>query len=128
MSARFQCYHREDGWYWRLLGANNRTLGRSATAAADLHSSMRDAADLASVVPTARIDVVGNGRGWSWVLSDGHRIRAVSAGAYVRRLDCTRSIARFRASASTAELSDVVPPDRSGPTASASSSRRTLPR
>jgi len=106
--ARFQCYHRDEGWYWRLLGANNRTLGRSAGATDDLSATMRDIAEMAEVSQTGRIEVVGDGRGWSWVLTDGRRVRAVSTTAYVRRLDCARSVARFRASARGAELSRVV--------------------
>ena len=47
-------------------------------------------------------------------LTDGRRVRAVSTTPYIRRLDCARSIERFRACAGAAELSEVIVPERTG--------------
>lgn len=109
MSARFQYLRRDQGWVWRLLGANNRAIARSPEPCPDAIRARRDASTIARLAADGRIEVIGDGRGWRWVLLEDATIRAVSAGTFVRRSDCRRAVSRFRASAVTARLESPDP-------------------
>ena len=83
---------------WRLLGANNRELGRGAGLFPDLEScqaAVRDlVARLASASPGITSDS-GNTGAWSWRLDLGGRAVAVSCRTYLRHRECTYSLAHF---------------------------------
>jgi hypothetical protein len=97
----------DGSWFaWRLLGGNNRELGRSAvvhpsaTACRDAAARLRDrSSDLASVLATdAR-----QGR-WRWRVDDRDGTVAVSSRLYLRQRECTYNLAQFTAGAAGAVL------------------------
>lgn len=125
MSARFRYHRRPQGWTWRLLEANNRAIAQSSQPHRDPTLALRDAQAVALLATDGRIEVVGGGRGWRWVLLDDDGVRAVSAGVFVRRSDCIRAGTRFRLSVVLARLD---PPDgdtAAGDTAAGDSSVRS---
>jgi len=94
-------------WFaWRLLGGNNRELGRSAqvhpspAACRDAAVEVRNRiAALTSVLATdAR-----QGQ-WRWRLDDADAAVAVSSRLYLRQRECTYNLAQFIAGAPIAEL------------------------
>ena len=94
-------------WFaWRLLGGNNRELGRSAA----VHPSPAACREAAATV-RARIDEltavlasdVRQGQ-WRWRLDDAHSTLAVSSRLYLRQRECTYNLAQFIAGAPIAEL------------------------
>ncbi len=94
-------------WFaWRLLGGNNRELGRSAvvhpsaTACRDAAARLRERiSEFASVLATdAR-----QGQ-WRWRLDDGDQTVAVSSRLYLRQRECTYNLAQFTVGAAVAAL------------------------
>lgn len=107
MTTRFQVHHHDHGWWWRLVGGNNRPIAQSPDEHPDAGSARRDASSIASLAAGGRIQIVGDGRGWRWVLMDDGTIRAVSVGLFVRRSDCQRAISRFRSTAIRADIEEA---------------------
>jgi len=104
--ARYQCYQLEQGWFWRLLGANNRALAHNPSPLSDQQAAIADVSGVAALAADAPIDVVADGRTWRWVLLDQGTVRAVSTISYARRPDCVRAVTRFRRSAVLAPVSE----------------------
>ena len=71
--------------------------------------ALRDAIGVADLAVDGQIEVIGDGRGWRWVLLDDNDVRAVSAGVFVRRSDCVRAVSRFRLSAVVASIESPDP-------------------
>lgn len=96
---------------WRLLGANNRELGRSAGQFADLDSCQAAVHDLvariASAVPGITSDS-GHTGAWSWRLDLGGRAVAVSCRTYLRHRECTYSLAHFLGAAPEAVVATAL--------------------
>lgn len=97
----------DGSWFaWRLLGGNNRELGRSAvvhpnaTGCRDAAGRLRERiSEFASVLATdAR-----QGQ-WRWRLDDGDETVAVSSRLYLRQRECTYNLAQFTAGAAVAAL------------------------
>ena len=42
MASRYQIFSHGDGWWWRLLGANNRVLARSPAPFGTAEGAHRD--------------------------------------------------------------------------------------
>jgi hypothetical protein len=104
MPPRYQCHNLANGWSWRLLGANNRTLARSVRSFTTVADAVADSRAIADRAEKGRIDILNeNGTMWRWVFFLDREARAISAGAYVRRLECTRAADRFRTWASRAQ-------------------------
>jgi hypothetical protein len=114
MAARYQCFTHGIGWYWRLLGANNRVLARCADPFDNAGDAVRDARAVGLLAVHARIEVLTDtGSTWRWGLIDQGVLRAVSAGPYARRMECVRAVARFRGCAAVAPIQKepmVFPP------------------
>lgn len=93
---------------WRMIGGNNRELGRGARpigSVAEAYRAIHDA-KLAFSRPEVRmmLDPVA---GWSWHISlDGERV-AVSSRGYQRQRECEYGVEKFREHFPTAQL--VVP-------------------
>lgn len=88
----------EGPWFWRLVGANNRELGRMAMGhdQADCCGSMaalREGLDRA----VTRVKPVASADAWGWVLEiDGVPV-AASGRSYMRQRECQYSLAQFLA-------------------------------
>jgi len=94
-------------WFaWRLLGGNNRELGRSA----EVHPSAATCRDAAAQVRTriaALTSVLATDARqgqWRWRLDDTEATLAVSSRLYLRQRECTYNLAQFVAGAAVAEL------------------------
>jgi len=90
---------------WRLIGANNRELGRAAHPDWDVDLAcqtvgvVKDA--LARTIARLSWDTTG---GWSWQMSlDGKRV-AESGRGYLRQRECSYSLEQFRERLPTAAV------------------------
>jgi hypothetical protein len=89
---------------WRLLGANNRELGRSAgtTGFPDVDSCRAAVRRLVDGLPGATASIVSAGAGaaaWTWRLEIGGRTVAAAGRSYLRNRECRYSLAHFLAAA-----------------------------
>ena len=106
-------------WYgWRLMGANNRELGRSAHSYTSYPLARRAVAHLQAhadqLVRRTEVDPA-TGR-WSWRLDLDNRAVAVSGRWYERDHDSRLGMAKFVTLIGEAELIDgvVTMPERRG--------------
>jgi hypothetical protein len=107
MESRFQCYHRDGLVWWRLLGRNNRSIGRSTQGFATLDVALADAQALAARVAGTAVEFGSDlGTAWRWVLVLDGVPRATSATSYGRRLECVRAVARFKQTVTVASIAD----------------------
>ncbi|HEV3173769.1 MAG TPA: hypothetical protein VGZ32_25690 [Actinocrinis sp.] len=83
---------------WRLLGANNRELGRGPGQFSDLEGCQAAVRDLVARIAGATPGITsdsGHTGAWSWRLDLGGRAVAVSCRTYLRHRECTYSLAHF---------------------------------
>ncbi len=95
---------------WRLVGANNRELGRSAATYPDL-ASCREAIAFAREHIDESEGLLANASDtglWIWRLNIGHRWIAAAGRSYLRRRECQYNLAQFIAEVPTAVLSADV--------------------
>ena len=97
---------RATGVSWRLLGGNNRQLGRSAQVFSGLEACHLCALDVqqrvGSAVPELRSEATGR---WIWQLRlDGEPV-AIAGRAYLRLRECQYNLAQFIAFAPAAGVS-----------------------
>lgn len=126
--------HRPDGtWFaWRLLGANNRELGRAAgvhpTAALCLDSvaQLRESLDVADLSFVCDADALS----WRWRIVRDGRVLAVSGRAYQRHRECASSAALFRLAVEAPGTRDFAPEEAldAVPSGLAAPARAVLPR
>lgn len=94
---------------WRLLGGNNRELGRGRESFADPESCWlvikQLQTDADDVQPTIRR--VGS-HSWSWQLMRGDDVIAESSHAYDRRIRCEQAMAHFAAQLRDAVISPEI--------------------
>ena len=87
----------EPRYGWRVIAANNRPLGRSATVF-DSYQDCRDAASsLHERIDETSTSVLFNtSRGhWTWAVSLDARPVAVCVHPYLRRIECVRALRQF---------------------------------
>lgn len=89
---------RDSAWVaWRLVGANNRELGRSGETFADITDCRaaiaRTCAQLTSCPPGMMADPSTGS--WYWRLDVGPETLAVSGRAYQRQRECSYSFGQF---------------------------------
>jgi hypothetical protein len=87
----------EPRYGWRVIAANNRPLGRSATVF-DSYQGCRDAAtSLHERIDETSSSVLFNtSRGhWTWAVSLDARPVAVCVHPYLRRIECVRALRQF---------------------------------
>ena len=96
MAMRVQYYHLDSGWFWRLLGANNRTLAYGPDPMPDRARAVSEARAVFQAAGSAQFDLFDEGREWHWAMLVSGRLRAVSANRFGRRLDCVRAVRQFR--------------------------------
>ena len=85
-------------WYaWRLIGRNNRELGRSASIHPDVAACRADVIRLQAAAPRLSKFVVADlDQGlWRWRLESSGEVQAVSARLYNRRRECLYSLDQF---------------------------------
>lgn len=83
---------------WRLLGANNRELGRGPGPFPDLESCQAAVRELVTRIGSATPGIVGDPGhtgAWSWRLDLDGRAVAVSWRTYLRHRECAYSLAHF---------------------------------
>lgn len=100
-----------DAWFaWRLLGANNRELGRSACLFATLGSAQaaaREASLRAAAAHPTLVADAGTGS-WSWRLLVDGRAVAAAARSYSRQRECHYNLAQFLTACGTAASAEDV--------------------
>jgi hypothetical protein len=103
----------DGGWIaWRLAGANNRELGRSARVYPDLlacrESIMRLRADMSAAQSLVAMDYPSGL--WRWQLDLAGATVAVSARSHRRERDCRYNLRQFvAATLAAAALPEVQP-------------------
>ncbi len=109
--AHFQLYRSSptSSVRWRLLGGNNRALGRSALDFADVESCLLALAELGAGLPVmvGRVDRVPPNL-WLWRLSYQESDVAISAHTYDRQIRSQHALAQFRALATVARIDAAV--------------------
>lgn len=93
---------------WRLLGANNRELGRSAVWYPDRDSCLEAVHSLQREIGavTSAITAVANpGGAWSWQLAVRGRPVAVAGRPYHRHRECAYNLSHFVAAVPAAHIS-----------------------
>jgi hypothetical protein len=95
---------------WRLVGGNNRELGRSALPYPDvatclaavtfLREHLNEADTLLANTSTTGL--------WLWRLNIGDRWMAVAGRSYLRRRECQYNLAQFVAEAPTATFPSAI--------------------
>ena len=90
---------------WRTLGANNRDLGRAASAASGIEQSCESVHLLqgAFAQTTSRL-VREAGVGWVWRIQLDDELVVVSSRSYQRQRECGYSLEQFGAVFPTAEV------------------------
>jgi len=90
--------HTADPRYgWRVIAANNRPLGRSATVFETYEDCREAAAALHDRIEQTSSSVLFNTtRGhWTWTVSLDARAVAVCVHPYLRRIECARALRQF---------------------------------
>ncbi|MDX6257953.1 MAG: hypothetical protein QOJ11_4287 [Frankiales bacterium] len=109
---------RATGVSWRLLGGNNRELGRSAQVFGGLEACHLSALDVQQRVGFATPELrseAATGR-WTWQLRlDGEPV-AVAGRAYLRLRECQYNLAQFIAFAPAAGVAHAMVGRRPQPT------------
>jgi hypothetical protein len=84
---------------WRIVAANNRPLGRSATTFTAFDRCLEAATQLHLRADDARGNVTFDSASatWNWSVSIDGATVAVSVRSYVRRIECARALAQFMA-------------------------------
>jgi hypothetical protein len=115
---------RDDLLVWRLLGGNNRELGRSGDQYAtvtDCLQSIQAIKRLFESVAAPRVSfssVRQVGSNWWWSVEEGGRTVAASARAFSRQLECRSNYDHFAAAVMLAAMPDPWSPTQPFATAS----------
>ena len=89
---------------WRLVGANNRELGRAPATVAIASDCCGAVARLQAKLPAAsgRVKPAGPANSWTWSVECDGELLAVSGRAYLRQRECQYSMWQFLAAAAVA--------------------------
>lgn len=106
---------RATGVSWRLLGGNNRELGRSAQVFGGLEACHLSALDVQQrvslAIPELRSEASGR---WTWLLRLDGEPAAVAGRAYLRLRECQYNLAQFIAFAPAAGVAHAMVGRRPG--------------
>jgi hypothetical protein len=92
---------------WRLLGRNNRDLGRGADEYSDVDAARAGITQTQRTLDTLERSVVRvNGSGWIWRLGLDGRTLVSSTHAFDRRIRCVCACQLFVELASDADIRD----------------------
>ena len=91
---------------WRLVGANNRGLGRGARTYPDPRSALAaiDRVRVAAGAAPADVERDPDRGGWSWRLDEGTTALVVSGRRFRHEWEARRNLARFRQEAPSAPM------------------------
>lgn len=95
---------------WRLLGGNNRELGRSATVYADKMAAADSVRRVQRAVEVAKAALTlepGSGN-WTWKLDLDGEVIAVSGRGFRRERECRHNLEQFQAGAPVAPCEELV--------------------
>ncbi len=97
---------------WRLLGANNRELGRSATSFPDAEEALASISALRALAAAGEAHIVHDPATglWAWHFGDHGQPIANSGRGFRHERECRYNLEQFRAAAPTAPASDVEVP------------------
>jgi|GraSoi013_1_20cm_3_1032427.scaffolds.fasta_scaffold13776_2 hypothetical protein len=91
---------------WRLVGANNRELGRAPATVVNAPSCCGAVAWLQAKLPAAvgRVKPTGPANSWTWSVECDGELLAVSGRTYLRQRECQYSLWQFLAAAAVAAV------------------------
>ena len=97
---------------WRLLGANNRELGRSALAYADAESALESIGRIRVLAASGEAHIVHDPASghWAWHLDDAGALVANSGRGFRHERECRYNLEQFRGAAPSAPASDTEAP------------------
>jgi hypothetical protein len=101
-----------DGVGWRLLGSNNRELGRSAVSYADAEAALRAIARIRELAVEGEAHILHH-RGttlWAWHLEEDGILVANSGRGFRYERECRHNLDQFRAEAPGAPAADTQVP------------------
>jgi hypothetical protein len=106
--ARLAAANGSAGVGWRLLGSNNRELGRSANAYTDAESALIAIGRTRLLAPEGEAHIVHDPSTglWAWHLDDDGAMAATSGRGFRHERECRYNLEQFRAAAPTAPSSD----------------------
>jgi hypothetical protein len=90
---------------WRLLGGNNRELGRGTGEFADRESCLLGIKNLKNVIGDLDVSLQRNdANGWGWLLCLGGVSVATSGHRYDRLIRCKQGLTHFTTALETCEV------------------------
>jgi uncharacterized protein YegP (UPF0339 family) len=95
---------------WRLLGANNRELGRAAIAYPDAEAALSAVADVRELAAVGAAHILHDPAtgSWAWhLLADDSRVIATSGRGFRHERECRYNLEQFREIAPTAPAADT---------------------
>jgi hypothetical protein len=97
---------------WRLLGSNNRELGRSARAYPDAESALGAVSAVRDLAQSGDAHIVHDPATglWAWHLFEGEALVANSGRGFRHERECRYNLEQFRAEAPTSPASDSAVP------------------
>jgi len=101
---------------WRLLGSNNRELGRSAGHHQDAETAIASIERVRGIAATGQAHIVHESSSglWAWQLSDSEGQAVAVAGRGFRyERECRYNLDQFRATAPVAPAAGTIPPQPS---------------
>jgi hypothetical protein len=107
----------EGGVSWRLLGTNNRELGRAAVSYADAEAAQQAIVRIRELALQGEAHIVHEPHGgrWAWHLDDAGVRVATSGRGFRHERECRYNLEQFRDAAPDAPASDAeVPPGSPG--------------
>lgn len=104
---------------WRLLGSNNRELGRSSTSAESIDEALISVQELRTTISTATFSYVrsAHNQGWDWEACLSGQLVAHASRTFRRELECRNNAEIFVRALSVCQVRRPSDPTRL-PTAS----------
>ena len=97
---------------WRLLGANNRELGRAAASYVDAEAALESVTRVRELATSGEAHIVHEPQTglWAWHLEDEGALVANSGRGFRHERECRYNLEQFRDAAPSAPASDATVP------------------
>lgn len=97
---------------WRLLGANNRELGRSAVAYPDAEAALESIGRVRTLVHLGAVHVLHDQQTglWAWHLDDDGVLVATSGRGFRHERECRYNLEQFQSAAPTSPATHADTP------------------